>query len=80
LLGIAILLGMSERFLLRLEKPAEAAVDPDRMGPDPAAPSSTSAAAQRKRPPGPKAPPATTTPAKTVEQNGEVNQAGSRTP
>src|SRR5215471_14616240 len=32
-LGIAILLGASERFLLRLEKQAEAVVDPDQTGP-----------------------------------------------
>ena len=33
LLGMAILLGVSERFLLRLEKQAEAVIDPDRAGP-----------------------------------------------
>ncbi len=32
LLGVAILLGVSERFLLRLEKQAEAVIDPDRAG------------------------------------------------
>jgi len=31
-LGIAILLGISERFLLRLEKQAEAVIDPDHVG------------------------------------------------
>jgi hypothetical protein len=49
-LGTAILLGMSERFLLRLEKQAEAVIDPNRAGPsDQAAPPNTSAAAQRLR-------------------------------
>jgi hypothetical protein len=47
-LGTAILLGMSERFLLRLEKQAEAVIDPNRTGPsDQTAPANTSAAAQR---------------------------------
>jgi hypothetical protein len=32
-LGVAILLGASERFLLRLEKQAEAVIDPDHVGP-----------------------------------------------
>ena len=49
-LGTAILLGISERFLLRLEKQAEALIDPDRAGPsDQTAPANTSAAAQRGR-------------------------------
>lgn len=49
-LGTAILLGVSERFLLRLEKQAEAVIDPDRAGPsDQTAPANTSAAAQRER-------------------------------
>jgi hypothetical protein len=49
-LGTAILLGVSERFLLRLEKQAEAVIDPDRAGPsDQAAPANTSAAGQRRR-------------------------------
>jgi hypothetical protein len=49
LLGIAILLGVSERFLLRLEKQAEAVIDPNRAGPsDQAAPANTSAAIQRE--------------------------------
>src|SRR5262249_56919954 len=49
LLGTAILLGMSERFLLRLEKQAEAVIDPNRSGPsDQAAPANTSAAIQRE--------------------------------
>ena len=49
-LGTAILLGVSERFLLRLEKQAEAVIDPDRAGPsDQSAPANTSAAAQRLR-------------------------------
>ena len=47
-LGTAILLGISERFLLRLEKQAEAVIDPDRAGQsDQSAPANTSAAAQR---------------------------------
>jgi hypothetical protein len=47
-LGIAILLGASERFLLRLEKQAEAVIDPDHVGPaDQAATAHTTAAAQR---------------------------------
>ncbi len=49
-LGTAILLGMSERFLLRLEKQAEAVIDPNRAGrPEQTAPANTSAAAQRVR-------------------------------
>ena len=47
-LGIAILLGVSERFLLRLEKQAEAVIDPDQVGPaDQAATARTTAASQR---------------------------------
>jgi hypothetical protein len=47
-LGIAILLGASERFLLRLEKQAEAVIDPDHVGPaDQAATARTTTAAQR---------------------------------
>jgi hypothetical protein len=50
LLGIAILLGVSERFLLRLEKQAEAVVDPNSAGPhDQSAPANTPAAVQRGR-------------------------------
>jgi hypothetical protein len=50
LLGTAILLGMSERFLLRLEKQAEAVIDPNRGGPsDQTAPANTPAAEQRVR-------------------------------
>jgi hypothetical protein len=49
-LGAAILLGVSERFLLRLEKQAEAVIDPNRAGvSDQTAPANTSAAAQRVR-------------------------------
>ena len=48
-LGTAILLGMSERFLLRLEKQAEAVIDPDQSGPsDQTAPANTLAAIQRE--------------------------------
>jgi hypothetical protein len=47
-LGIAILLGASERFLLRLEKQAEAVIDPDHTGSaDQAAKARTTAATQR---------------------------------
>jgi hypothetical protein len=47
-LGVAILLGISERFLLRLEKQAEAVIDPDHVGPaDQAATARTTAASQR---------------------------------
>jgi hypothetical protein len=47
-LGIAILLGISERFLLRLEKQAEAVIDPDHVGAaDQAATVRTTAASQR---------------------------------
>jgi hypothetical protein len=47
-LGVAILLGISERFLLRLEKQAEAVIDPDNVGPaDQAATARTTAASQR---------------------------------
>jgi hypothetical protein len=47
-LGVAILLGASERFLLRLEKQAEAVIDPDHVGPaDQAATARTTTAAQR---------------------------------
>ena len=49
-LGVAILLGLSERFLLRLEKQAEAVIDPNRAGPSvQTAPANTSAAIQRER-------------------------------
>ena len=49
-LGVAILLGLSERFLLRLEKQAEAVIDPNRAGPAAqTAPANTSAAIQRER-------------------------------
>ena len=47
-LGVAILLGASERFLLRLEKQAEAVIDPDHTGPaDQSATAHTTAASQR---------------------------------
>jgi hypothetical protein len=47
-LGIAILLGISERFLLRLEKQAEAVIDPDHVGgADQAATVRTTAASER---------------------------------
>jgi hypothetical protein len=71
-LGTAILLGMSERFLLRLEKQAEAVIDPDRAGPsDQTAPANTSAAAQRVRLLR-LASPTTTTAANGAGQNGHA--------
>jgi hypothetical protein len=77
LLGIAILLGTSERFLQRLEKQAEAVIDPNRAGPsDQTAPANTSAATQRKRLLRPAPSPATTTPASSMEPNREATQAG----
>jgi hypothetical protein len=75
-LGTAILLGMSERFLLRLEKQAEAVIDPDRAGPmDQTAPANTSAAAQRGRLLRLSASPATTTEANAAERNGHPTPA-----
>lgn len=60
-LGAAFLLGTSERFLLRLEKQAEAVMDPNRGGPsDQTAPANTSAANQRERLLRPAPSPATT--------------------
>jgi hypothetical protein len=71
-LGVAILLGASERFLLRLEKQAEAVIDPDHVGPaDQAGPARTPAAAPRVRLVPTAA--ATATPA---EANGEAAKAG----
>jgi hypothetical protein len=47
-LGVAILLGLSERFLLQLEKQAETMIDPDSAGPfDQHAPANSAAANQR---------------------------------
>jgi hypothetical protein len=75
-LGTAILLGVSERFLLRLEKQAEAVIDPNRAGPsDQTAPANTSAAAQRMRllhPPASAPVGATTT---TAGSNGHASPA-----
>ena len=49
-LGTAILLGASERFLLRLEKQAEAVIDPDHVGPaEQATPAHPAAGAPRVR-------------------------------
>ena len=77
LLGTAILLGLSERFLLRLEKQAEAIIDPNRTGPsDQTAPANTSAAAQRVRLLRPSASAATIAAASTLGQNGDATQAG----
>jgi hypothetical protein len=80
-LGTAILLGASERFLLRLEKQAEAVIDPDRAGPsDQTAPANTSAAAQRMRllhPPA--AAPAGATTTDTTAPNGHAPTASTPT-
>jgi hypothetical protein len=76
LLGTAILLGMSERFLLRLEKQAEAVIDPNRVGrSDQTAPANTSAAAQRVRLLQPSASPVTTSAVTAVRQGEEAAQA-----
>jgi hypothetical protein len=73
LLGIAILLGLSERFLLRLEKQAEAVIDPNRAGPSAqTAPANTSAATQRERLLRSAASPATTAAANAVTPNKEA--------
>ena len=73
LLGIAILLGVSERFLLRLEKQAEAVINPNRAGPSAqTAPSNTSAATQRERLLRTAASPATTTAAGAVTGSKEA--------
>lgn len=81
-LGTAILLGVSERFLLRLEKQAEAVIDPDRAGPsDQAAPANTSAATQRMRllhPPA-SAPVGATTATTTAGSNGHAPTASTPT-
>jgi hypothetical protein len=71
-LGTAILLGTSERFLLRLEKQAEAVIDPNRAGPwEQTAPANTSAAAQRVR----LLRPATANVANAAERNGDPTPA-----
>jgi hypothetical protein len=73
LLGIAILLGVSERFLLRLEKQAEAVIDPNRAGPTAqTAPANTSAATQREHLLRSAASPATTAAANAVTGNKEA--------
>jgi hypothetical protein len=79
LLGTAILLGMSERFLLRLEKQAEAVIDPDRSGPsDQTAPANTSAAAQRVRLLRQQASPATATAADARGRDEETTSGSTR--
>jgi hypothetical protein len=79
-LGTAILLGVSERFLLRLEKQAEAVIDPDRAGPaDQAAPANTSAVGQRVRLLRPPASPTTTTMADGAGRNGHPDPASTST-
>jgi len=73
LLGIAILLGVSERFLLRLEKQAEAVIDPNRAGPSAqTAPANTSAVTQRERLLRSAASPAATAEASAVTGNKEA--------
>jgi hypothetical protein len=73
LFGVAILLGISERFLLQLEKQAEAVIDPNRSGPSvQAAPANTSAAIQRERLLRSAASPATTAAASAVTGNREA--------
>ena len=82
LLGTAILLGTSERFLLRLEKQAEAVIDPDRAGPsDQTAPANTSAATQRMRllHPPLSAPVGATTVTTTAGSNGQAPTASTPT-
>ena len=72
-LGVAILLGMSERFLLQLEKQAEAVIDPNRAGPSvQTAPANTSAAIQRERLLRSAASPAKTAAASAVTENKEA--------
>ena len=73
LLGVAILLGVSERFLLRLEKQAEAVIDPNRAGPSvQTAPANTSAAIQRERLLRSAASPVTTAAASAMPGNKEA--------
>lgn len=73
LLGIAILLGTSERFLLRLEKQAAAVIDPNRAGPSvQTAPANTSAAIQRERLLRSAASPVRTAAASTTEENARA--------
>jgi hypothetical protein len=73
LFGVAILLGLSERFLLQLEKQAEAVINPDRSGPSvQTAPANTSAAIQRERLLRSAATPPATAAATTVTGNKEA--------
>jgi hypothetical protein len=74
-LGTGILLGMSERFLLRLEKQAEAVIDPNRGPSDQTAPANTSAAAQRERLLRPTSSPTTATEDNVAELNGHPTAA-----
>jgi len=71
-LGIAILLGLSERFLMRLEKQAEAVVDPDQTGPPGAPAPPATSAGKNAHPRGWPTPPAA--PATTADQNGNAPQ------
>ena len=74
-LGVAILLGASERFLLRLEKQAEAVIDPDHVGPaDQAAKARTTAASQRVPVPRMAASPTTTAASAAAANGGRDSQ------
>jgi hypothetical protein len=81
LLGTAILLGLSERFLLQLEKQAEAVIDPNARGPaDQHAPANTPAAIQRVRMLRPQ-PAATNAADDAAGENGEaISRPGSAPP
>ncbi len=78
-LGTAILLGMSERFLLRLEKQAEAVIDPNAKGPsDQYAPANTPAAVQRVGLLRPQAAVATTVDDAARENGDAASRSGAR--
>jgi hypothetical protein len=70
LLGIAILLGLSERFLVRLEKQAQAVIDPDQTGPLDAPATPTMSATKRAHTLSLPTPP--DAPATTADQNGDA--------
>ena len=70
-LGIAILLGASERFLLRLEKQAEAVVDPDQTGPAGAPTPPATSATKKAHTRGWHTPP--TAPSTPADQNGDAS-------
>jgi hypothetical protein len=78
-LGTAILLGVSERFLLRLEKQAEAVIDPNAKGPsDQYAPANTPAAVQRVGLLRPQAAVATTVDDAARENGDAASRSGAR--